>query len=97
MYYDKEFVKYSHNIKQTWSTIREIIGTKKQKDQIPDFFKCNGQIINDCLEISNGFNNFFSQVGSNLASAIPPTDKNFKSYLPRENPINFEFSRISEI
>ena len=70
---------------------------KKQKDQIPDFFKCNGQIINDCLEISNGFNNFFSQVGPKLASEIPPTDINFKSYLPRENPINFEFSRISEI
>ena len=70
---------------------------KKQKDQIPDFFKYNGQIINDCLEISHGFNNFFSQVGPKLASAIPPTDKIFKSYLPRENPINFEFSRISEI
>ena len=81
----------------TKKTIREIIGTKKQKDQIPDFFKCNGQIINDCLEISNGFNNFFSQVGPKLASEIPPTDINFKSYLPRENPINFEFSRISEI
>ena len=97
LYYEKAFAKYKNNLKQTWSMIREVIGTNKQKDQIPNFFRCNGKVINDCLEITNGFNTFFSQVGPKLASAIPPTDRNFESYLPRENPSNFDFSRISEI
>ena len=77
--------------------IREVIGTKKQKDQIPQFFIHNGQFINDYLEIANGFNTFFSQVGPNLASDIPQSDTTFKDYLPDSNPIMFEFSRISEI
>ena len=96
MYYEKQFNKYSRNIKETWSVIREIIGTKKQKDQIPDFFKDNGQIINDYLNIANGFNTFFSEIGPKLASDIPSTDTSFKSFLSGRNPIDFEFSRISE-
>ena len=57
-----------------WSLIREIIGSKKNKNLLPDFFKENGQIITDYLEIANGFNNFFSQVGPKRASEIGPSD-----------------------
>ena len=35
MHYENQFSKFSHNIKETWSVIRELLGTKKQKDQIP--------------------------------------------------------------
>ena len=49
------------------------------------------------MEIANGFNNFFSQVGPDLASEIGPSDKNYNDYLKNWNPIDFEFSRISEI
>ena len=52
------------------------------KNQIPDFFKEKDQIIKEYLEIANGFNNFFSQVGLTLFS--------------ESNPVNSEFSRISE-
>ena len=38
LHYDKQFQEFAINSKQTWSVIREILGTKKQKDQIPDFF-----------------------------------------------------------
>ena len=96
LYYDQQFKKYSRNIKETWSVIREVIGTKKQKDQIPDFFKANGQFINDYIEIANGFNTFFSQIGPKLASDIPSSDACFKDFMPNKNDSNFEFSRISE-
>ena len=59
MYYDKQFKLFAQNSKQTWSLIREVIGTSKQKDQLPIFFRENGQIISDTLEIANGFNTFF--------------------------------------
>ena len=59
MYYNKQFDKFAKNCKQTWSVIREIIGSKQEKNQIPNFFKENGQIITDYIEIANGFNNFF--------------------------------------
>ena len=97
LHYDHEFKKYSKNIKETWCVIREVIGTKKQKDQIPEFFKENGQFINDYLEIANGFNTFFSQIGPKLASDIPASDTCFKDFLHDRNDNEFKFSKISEI
>ena len=58
LYFDRKFTKYSKNIKQTWSVIREIIGTNKIKDHIPNFFKENDEIISEYFDIENGFNNF---------------------------------------
>ena len=84
-------------MKQTWSFIKEIIGCKKQKDQLPDFFRCNGEILTDYLEIAYGFNDFYSRVGPKLASEINYTNVNFESYLTDKNEINFEFHRISEV
>ena len=81
-YYDNQFNIYTRNCKKTWTVIREIIGTKKEKSQLPDFFKENENIITDYLEIANGFNDFFSQVGP--------------SFLLDENTVSFNFSRISE-
>ena len=67
------------------------------KDKLPDFFKENNQIIRDYLEIANGFNDFFSQIGPKLASEIGISNVSFETFLPMSNPVNFEFSRISEI
>ena len=38
-YYEKQFSKFAHNIKDTWTVIKEILGMKKCKDQIPDFLR----------------------------------------------------------
>ena len=47
LYYDKQFKKFSKDSKQTWSLIREIIGKKVDKNQIPTFFQSNNQMISD--------------------------------------------------
>ena len=39
IYFEKQFSKNSHDIKKTWTLIRELLGMKKGKDQIPDFFR----------------------------------------------------------
>ena len=95
-YFKNKFSKFTHSCKQTWSVIREIIGSKKDKAHLPDFFKDNDNIITDYLEIANGFNNFFSQVGPKLASDIDKSDIPFDSFLSEKNPVNFSLSRISE-
>ena len=96
LYYNNQFKKFAKNSKQTWSIIREVIGSKKQKDQLPNFFRENGQIVSDTLDIANGFNTFFSGIGPKLASDIDNSDINFKSYLSDRNPDSFEFARVSE-
>ena len=47
--------------------------------------------------MANGFNNFFSQVGPNLASEIDNTNLNFENHLKDRNDTSFVFSRISEV
>ena len=96
-HYEKQFSNFANNIKSTWSTIKELLGMKKQKDQIPDFFRENGKVIKDYLEISNGFNTFFSQVGKKLADNIPTTNSNFEQFLADRNETDFTFSKISEM
>ena len=38
LYYDKQFTKFTNDSKKTWSIIREVIGSCKQKDRLPIFF-----------------------------------------------------------
>ena len=45
IYFEKQFSKNSHDIKKTWSLVKELLGMKKGKDQIPDFFRENDNII----------------------------------------------------
>ena len=97
MYYDEQFKANCENSKQTWRFIREVIGSNKKKDQLPDFFKCNGEMITDCLEIANGFNNFYAQVGRNLASKIEAANLKFEDVLKDRIAPSFEFSKISEV
>ena len=97
LYFEKQFTKFEHDIKNTWSVIKDLLGIKKQKDQIPDFFRENGNIINDYRDISNGFNTFFSQIGPKLAEKIPATNACFESFLPERNETDFNFSKISEM
>ena len=70
LYYDNQFTKFTNDSKKTWSMLREIIGNKKSKEQIPAYFQHNGKIISEYLEIANGFNNFFANIGPKLASEI---------------------------
>ena len=97
LYYDKQFEKFSNDSKKTWSVIREVIGSCKQKDQLPNFFLKNDQVINDTLDIANGFNTFFAGIGPQLASKIVPSDTNFESFLTNRNPSSFQFSKITEM
>ena len=80
-------------LKKTWAVIRDIIGAKSEKSQIPDYFRTDNNIVTDNLDIANGFNNFFSQIGPNLASEIPESDSTYEESLKDGNPVSFNFSK----
>ena len=42
---DQQFKLFARNSKKIWSVIREVIGSKRQKNQVPDVFRQNGQFI----------------------------------------------------
>ena len=94
LYYDNQFTKFTKDSKKTWSMLREIIGNKKSKEQIPTYFQHNGKIISDYLEIANGFNNFFANIGPKLASEISTSSAHFQTFMPEISSNSFRFSRI---
>ena len=68
-------------MRQTWKTINDVIG-RTQKQGISDQFKrVSGSIITDPTVISNEFNDFFVNVGPDLASRIHNTGKPYYDYI----------------
>ena len=94
-YYDNQFKTFSKDMKRTWQTIREVMHTKKQKDDIPSVFIDNGRILNDWSDIANGFNNFFAGIGPELANKIPQSDLSFKTFMGTPEEDSFQFSVIT--
>ena len=36
LYFEKQFTKFEHDIKNTWSVIKDLLGIKKQKDHMDE-------------------------------------------------------------
>ena len=70
------------NIKQTWQLINDIIKRKKKKVLKITKFKQNNESVTDTKQIVNGFNDYFANIGSDLAKKINvDTNLTFKHYL----------------
>ena len=86
---------YSANIKQTWNVLRTVLKTTKSSSSIPDVFINNGKVFSGLPEVSEGFNNFFVNIGPKLASSIPPAKKEFTEYLGMSVEENFIFANVT--
>ena len=79
-YYQDLFTRYKSDMKKSWNVMKSIINHNK----MPIYqtkFKYNGNEISDGNDISNKFNDFFINIGSTLANAIPHTSKSPLNYL----------------
>ena len=94
-YYNDKFIENSSNIRKTWETIRELIGKQKNKIYIPDYFRNGEALISGDKNIADGFNDFFSKVGPDLAEKIEPSTCDFSSYLGEEAQTNFIFCKVT--
>ena len=63
--------------------MKEIIGKKKcNNETLPKNLIVDKIEIHDAKSIAEKFNEFFVNIGPNLAHKIPQCDLNFKSYIP---------------
>ena len=69
-YFKLKFTEYTKDIKNTWKTIRELIGSKSTASDLPNIFVNEGKAYSNEGDIANGFNRFFVNVGPKLASSI---------------------------
>ena len=69
-YYSSCFNKYKNDIKKTWQTISEIMNKKHTDTTHQEFFEMNGIKIVDKIDIANKFNQYFTNIGPDLATNI---------------------------
>ncbi|XP_065642240.1 uncharacterized protein LOC136073891 [Hydra vulgaris] len=74
------------NAKKTWTIIKEITGkTKVTSSNFPNRLKTDkGEIFNK-KTIAERLNNFFINVGKNLAKEISPSSKTFQSFFKKSD------------
>ncbi len=80
LYFQRKFKENTGNSKKTWDTLNEALG-KEKKNQYVDKININGVSSSDPKEIANHFNRFFTQVGKNISSSIPPIQKQPEDFI----------------
>lgn len=79
-YFNNKIHDAQNDPKSTWQTINELIGKKNKNKTLPTSFKYENKDIDDSKEIANQFNNFFVNVGPNLAKSFSNSNE-FVKYL----------------
>ena len=70
-YYSKKLEQAGNDLKSTWKAINELISKKKQTNRnLPSSFVDNDNNISDPELIANNFNQFFVNIGPNLAKGF---------------------------
>ena len=89
---------------QTRRTSREKVDCKQSRDEhlirkSLSSFKSEGRSITDPVEVADRFCKYFSNIGPNLASAIPTVNTSFRSFLDNNNntPITLKPTNSNEL
>ena len=93
LYYSKQLKKFEHNTKRTWAIIKEVINkTKTINHSLPRRLIKNNKTIFNKEIIAETFNEFFINIGPNLASKIKTSsNKSFHNYLKNSNSVLTEY------
>ncbi len=85
-YYTMMFNKEKNNLTNTWKLINNILKKNKKPSQPPVSFKVNNSNIVDPKTIAHQFNNFFTNVGPELAQKIPGSNSDPLDYISDDFP-----------
>ena len=79
------FQENQGNIKKTLDGIRELINVSKKKSAYPSKIFHDKELKSSDLGIANSFNDFFTSIGSSIATKIPYPKNTFKFFLGDSN------------
>ena len=95
-FYESKFEKCKSNSKQTWEVINDVMN-KKDKNIMPDYMIINDSHITDKTIIAEHFNNYFNEIGTNMAANIQHhPNMSFEHYLNNNYTSEFMFTSVSE-
>jgi len=93
-----KIVECENNLYKTWRIIKTLIHGD-DSNSLPDEFYINDKECKNKNHIANKFNEFFTEIGSKLASNISPTDASYTDYLKSSTltSIGIELTSPSEL
>ena len=99
MYYNNYFTNSKYNIKETWRGIKQLVALKQSNYSFLTVLEVGGTKLTTSKAIANAFNDYFSSIGSDTASAIPTVNTPFETFLNRQICNSFVIfpTSISEI
>ena len=68
IYYHREFSKNKRDIQKTWDTVKDVLNKARIYKDFPKYFITNNGQVTDKADIAEGFNNFFVNIGPDLAN-----------------------------
>ena len=66
-YYSKILQEKEQNIKATWKILNDLTKRKNTNNGLPREFQHGNETLNNPIDIANGFNHYFANVGPELA------------------------------
>ena len=90
LYYEEKLESTKSNIKRTWKILNEILNRKTKPVKLPSVFKYDNRETSNADEIANGFCEYFTNIGPNLAKNIPTSSNSHRSFL-KGNFVNSMF------
>ena len=91
MYWENQFEETKNDMKKTWNNINFVLNRHRNKSNFPTVFRANQNTFSTDDAIANGFNQYFTNVGPNLANALPRSQKCATQYLVRQPLLNSLF------
>ena len=82
LHWQNKFEQSKHDIKLTWTNINTMLNRKNNKSSFPDYFTHNNTTFHTPDIIAEEFNNFYVNIGPDLANKIPVHNKNALDFMP---------------
>ena len=97
-HYEEQFIKYKQNSRMLWKKINELLNKPKKNTNISKtFVDASSNFIEDPKVIANKFNEYFINIGPNLANKIQCKENDsFEKYLTGSYHSSMFFDPITE-
>ena len=79
-YYRNKIAQQNNNPKEAWKTINDLLG-RSSNETIVNELKINDSKITSNEEITNAFNEYFTNIGPSLANSIDESNTSFKTFV----------------
>ena len=95
-YFSKRFELCKNNLKATWKLIGALIKRKPTGCITPSRIVGNNKVYTDKADVCEQFNQYFINVGPQLASTIPQNSENPIQYIKKTPSSSFVMSPVTE-